>query len=255
MGGAQGSPAQLTFEALPALRSKTEIISRLLHEQLSGHLETLRPILSPDRLFGKSGGPRTDAAAADRALAQLHQSYKAFVGRPFDLPTELDPYWLTLVGNRVALYPWTYTYEAGREPSQRSITMTSPVRWVVSFTSGYTLAELRQALLGPGERRAEHVRQFVVNALVTQLVFAHTPGLAALFADLRYQVQVDTAPELPKLPLATVTSSLPSFRPSDELVLAATNFSGIPAFIELIDVDALPALVDPLQAKIAERLR
>ena len=245
----------LTFERLPELRSKTEAVSTLLRDQLVAHLETLRPILSPERLFGRAGGPKADVALADRAVAQLQQSYRAFTTRPFDLPAELDQYWLTLVGNRVALYPWEYTYQAGEGRDGRAITMTSPVRWVMSFTSGYTLSQFRQAVAGAGERQPEQVRQFVVNALVMQQVFAHTPGLAPLLGDLRYAVQTQSSPDLPKLPLTTITSGVESFRPADDLIRAATNFSGVPAFIELIDIDALSGLKDPLRARIEEHLR
>jgi hypothetical protein len=90
---------------------------------------------------------------------------------------------------------------------------------------------------------------------VAQLVITHTPGLAPLLTDLRYQLQTDVAPELPKLPLVTISSRLRSFRPPDELILAATGFSGVPAFVELIDVDVLPGLVDPLQERIGQLLR
>ncbi len=255
MSGPEKSARPLTFQDLPELRRKTEVISKLLHDQLLTHLETLRPILSPERLFGKYAGAKGDVALADRALFQLQQHYKPFSARPFDLPSELDQYWLTLVGNRVALYPWEYSYQAGTDREGKMIGMTSPLRWVMSFSSAYTLFQVRQALAGKGERRPEHVHQFVVNALVTQLVITHTPGLVPLFTDLRYQLQTDYAPDLPKLPLTTITSGLPSFRPGDDLILAATNFSGVPAFIELIDVDALPELQDPLKARIEDLLR
>jgi hypothetical protein len=258
MDGPDGSTRPLTFQELPELRRRTEAISRFLQDQLLAHLETLRPILSPERLFGKpsgSAGSKGDIPIADRALAQLQQSYRPFAGPPFDLPSEFDQYWLTLVGNRVTLYPWEYTHPARTERESKPISMTSPVRWVVSFTSAYTLSHVRQALAGKAERRPEHIRQFVVNSLVTQLVITHTPGLVPLFADLRYQLRTDSSPDLPKLPLTTITSGLPSFRPSDELILAATNFSGVPAFIELIDIDALLALADPLKARIEDLLR
>jgi nicotinamide riboside transporter PnuC len=75
-----------------------------------------------------------------------------------------------VVGNRVTLYPWEYTYEARTDRETRTVTMTSAVRWVLSFTSAYTLSLTRQALANKGERRPEHIRQFVVNALVAQLV-------------------------------------------------------------------------------------
>jgi hypothetical protein len=258
MSGRERPTEPLTFQALPELRRRTETISKFLQDQLTTHLETLRPILSPERLFGKyvsSAGSKGDAPLWDRMLAQLQLSYKPFSARPFDLPSELDQYWLTLVGSHLTLYPWEYSYQAQAGGESKSITMTSPVRWVVSFTSAYTLSHVRQALTGKGERRPEHIRQFVVNALVTQMIIAHTPGLATLFADLRYELQTGSAPELARLPLITITSGLPSFRPTDDLIISATNFSGVPAFIELIDVDALPHLPDPLKVRIEELLR
>lgn len=255
MSGPEKPTRPLTFQELPEIRRKTEAISKFLQDQVLTHLETLRPMLTPERLFGRYAGSKLDVALADRALAQLQQNYKPFSARPFDLPSELDPYWLTLVGGRVTLYPWEYTYEAGTDREAKAISMTSPLRWVVSFSSAYTLSQVRQALAGKGERRPEHIRQFVVNALVTQLIITHTPGLAPLFTDLRYQLQNESMPDLPKLPLTTITSGLPSFRPGDDLILAATNFSGVPAFIELIDINALPELRDPLKTRIEDLLR
>ena len=117
------------------------------------------------------------------------------------------------------------------------------------------LAQMRQGLAGKGERRVEHVRQFVVNALVTQLAIAHAAGLGALFSDLRYTLQTEHSPDLPKLPLTTITFGLPSFRPPDDLILAATSFSGIPAFIELIETAAAAGLQDPLKTRLQELVR
>ena len=93
------------------------------------------------------------------------------------------------------------------------------------------------------------------NTLVTQLAISHAAGLGALLTDLRYQIQTEYAPDLPKLPLTTITFGLPSFRPPDDLILAATGFSGIPAFIELIDTDAASRLQDPLKTRLQELIR
>ena len=245
----------LTLQELTELRRKTEIVSKFLQEQLAAHLETLRPVLSPERVFSKFLGTKGDHALADRAFAQLQQNYRPFSGRPFDVPSEFDPQWLTLVGNRLALYPWEYAHEVRNARETKTITMASPVRWVVSFTSTYALSQMRQGLSGKGERRVEHIRQFVVNALVTQLAMSHAAGLGALFVDLRYQLQTEYAPDLPKLPLTTITFGLPSFRPPDDLILSATSFSGIPAFIELIDTDAASRLQDPLKTRLQELVR
>jgi hypothetical protein len=245
----------LTFEQLTDLRHKTETVSKFLQEQLLSHLETLRPVLALDRVFGRYMGGRGDSPLSERAFAQLQQNYRPFTARPYDLPTQFDEHWLSLVGTRVTLYPWEYSHETRSDRETKTITMSSPVRWVVTYTSAYTLGQFRQAVSGKGERRPEHVRQFVVNALVTQLMVAHTPGLGPLLGDLRYQLHADTSPDLPKVPLTTITASLPSFRPSDDLILSAVTFSGVPAFIELIDIEALATLEDPLKARIVALVR
>jgi hypothetical protein len=133
--------------------------------------------------------------------------------------------------------------------------MASPVRWVVSFTSTYGLSQMRQGLAGKSERRVEHVRQFVVNALVTQLAISQAPASARCSLICGISLQTEYAPDLPKLPLTTITFGLPSFRPADDLILAATSFSGIPAFIELIDTDAAAKLQDPLKTTLQELVR
>jgi hypothetical protein len=48
---------------------------------------------------------------------------------------------------------------------------------------------------------------------------------------------------------------LPSFRPADNLILMATRFSGVSNFVELIDVDVVNTLQDPLRSRIEELLR
>ena len=62
------------------------------------------------------------------------------------------------------------------------------------------------------------------------------------------------AREFGKLPVLSIHCTLGSFRPADELILAATRFSGVPAFIELMDLDAIEKLRDPFQKQIEELL-
>jgi hypothetical protein len=239
------------LDALPELRRKTEAVSRFLKQQIVGHLETLRPILAPDRLFGKHAGGKVDVTGSDRALTELQQRYKPFVSKPYDLPSTLDPQWLPLVGNTPELHPWEYAHQI----QGKTITMTSPLRWVINYRTNYTLAQVKNVLTGKETVRPEYLRQFAVNALVLQLVLDRNPGLAQLFADLRYELKVETPPDLKALPVVTVTSSLPSFRPSDEVITAATAFSGVPAFIELIDLNAAQAPKDVLKDRLEELLK
>src|SRR5262244_937433 len=122
MSGSDKRAKPLTFEELTTLRRKTEAVSKFLQERLAAHLETLRPILSPERVFSKFLGTKGDHALADRAFVQLQQNYRPFSTRPFDVPSEFDPQWLTLVGNRLALSPGEYTHEARTDMDPKQIT-------------------------------------------------------------------------------------------------------------------------------------
>src|SRR5215475_11761893 len=99
MSGADPRSKLLTFQELTELRRKTEIVSKFLGDQLAAHLETLRPVLSLKRIFSRYLGGKGDQTLGERAFAQLQQSYRSFSGRPLDVPSELDPHWLTLVGS------------------------------------------------------------------------------------------------------------------------------------------------------------
>lgn len=241
----------LSLQELPELRRKTEAVSRFLKQQIAGHLETLRPLVAPDRIFGKYAGGKSDVPGADRALAELQQNYKPFTRKPYDLPETFETSWLTLVGNALDLHPWEYVHTV----QGKAITMTSPLRWVVNYRTNYTLAQVKDALAGRETVRPEYLRLFVVNALVLQLMLKHNPGLTQLFADLRYELKTETPAELRGLPVVTITSSLPSFRPTDDLIAAATAFSGVPAFIELIALDAARAPKDALKERLEELLK
>jgi hypothetical protein len=244
----------LTFEQLADLREKTEAISQFLQKQLKTHIETLRPLLAPRRLLGKYTGIKEDVVGADRAFAQLQEQYKGVCGKPFALHPELDDAPLSNIDNRIDLYPWEYTYQAKGERETKVVTITSPVRWVLTYSSEYALSQLIQTIAGQEQRRSDSIRQFVVNALVMHAVLAKFPGITQLLTDLRYEIRTEKSPSLGDLPLVTVHSCLPSFRPSDSLILAATRLSGIPAFIELIDTEAVHTMPDPLKLRIEDVL-
>jgi len=245
------SNKSLSFQELPELRRKTEAVSRFLREQIAAHLETLQPLFTPERILGKYAGGKVDVPGVERAWVELQQSYKPFSKKPFDLPETLDQNWLALVGNTLELHPW----ESIHQIQGRAVTMSSPVRWVVNYRANYSLAQIKNILAGKETARPEYLRQFVVNALVLQMVLNRTKGLRQLIRDLRYELNTETVPEVKGLPLVTITSCLASFRPADDLIAAATSFSGVSAFIELLDTDALQTAADPLKACLAELLK
>jgi hypothetical protein len=243
----------LNLEDLTEIRKHTDGIAQFLKNRLSSTLQTLQPLLAPQRVLGRHAGGKEDPASSNKALAELKENYATVRGSPFALLQELDEDWIKEIGTRIELYPWEYIHEAQSDEGIKQITITCPVRWVLNYRSGYSLSELRQALGSPGARH-EHVRQFVTNALVMDLVFAHTPGLAELLHALRYEVKVEQIPDLGSLRLMTISACIPSFRPPDDLILPAIGLSGVPAFNELIDTEAIESLTDPLRISIEKLL-
>ena len=256
MSNEPDQPARtLTFPELAEARRATETISKFLQTQLVTYLETLRPLFEPERLLGKHAGGRTVAAHGDKALAQIQQSYQALAGKPFDLPREFDAGWVAKIDSTLELYRWEYVHEAsaGAAPP-KSIAMTHPARWVLGYKSGATLAQIARGLVSRNERQPELMKQFVVNALVLNGLIARNAGLTTLLTALRFDVRVEELPGFGKLPLVTITAQLPTFRPADDLILTAVSFSGVPAFIELIDLETVRSLEDPLKVRIEELL-
>ena len=58
----------MTFQELTELRRKTEGVSKFLQEQLAAHLETLRPVFSPERVFSKFLGTKGEVGIGHRAV-------------------------------------------------------------------------------------------------------------------------------------------------------------------------------------------
>src|SRR5262249_55831176 len=154
--------------------------------------------------------------------------------------TAFDTSWLGLIGSTLELHPWDYQHDI----AGKAITVTAPLRWIISFRGNYAPPQVKNILAGKEAARPEYPRQFAVNALVLELVLARNPGLVRLFADLHYDLKMETPADLRGLPVVTVTSTLGSFRPADDLIAAATTFSGVPAFIELLDLRAIRASKD-----------
>jgi hypothetical protein len=241
----------LTLQELPVLRRRTESVSKFLREQITMHLDTLRPLFGPERVFGKNAGGKLEVPDSERALAELQQNYKAFTRKPYDLPEILDLNWLTLVGNSLELYPWEYPHPVEGTP----VTITAPLRWAVNYRNNYTLAQVKAVLEGKQTVRPEYLRQFVVNALVLQSLLNRNPRLAELFRDLRFELKTETPAELKGLPIITFNSTISSFRPADNLISAAIAFSGIPAFIELASLDEISNPRDAMKEKLLEMLK
>lgn len=253
-GSAQPS---VSLSELAGLRSQTEAIASLLRTRLERHLEVIRMLTAPRRLLGRYMGgsaSRDDVAGADKTVAALEKVYEKVAGAPFVLKPKLDHDALKLIDSRLELYPWEYSHEASHGAESGVIEITSPGRWVANYACAYSFSQLRQVLAGKEEKRADDLLQFVLSQLVLKAVLEKFPPVVQLLADLRFQVGFEKAPGLGELELVTIRSEIPLFRPPDDLILTAAGFSGVNAFIELVDKDAVSKLKDPLREEIEAAL-
>ncbi len=231
----------------------TDAAAKLLREQLAQHLETLRPLLAAQRVLGINPGS-AKIAWTERTLGEFKTKYAEF-NRPFRLPSEFEPESVAEVTDRLELHPWEYVHQTKEASEAKAITMTSTTRWAVNFAGDASLARVRAIMAGQEAGQWNLVQQFVLRALLLDLIISKAPRVVELLRALRFEVERVATPDFQNVPLTTIRFALPSFRPPDQLILDATGFSGVAAFIELIDIDAVPALSDPMKARLEELVK
>jgi hypothetical protein len=199
------------------------------------------------------GAGKETVTAADQNINELREIYFKACGRPFDLRKDL-PTPLESVPAQIQFYEWEYMYDIRSERERKTITVVSPLTWVLAYSSTYTLSMMRQVVAGKQEQDAEGVRSFVLRACLMQLLFSKITELRPLFEGLRYRVEIRKSPQLGELPLVTLSAPVTTIRPTDDLLMTATGLSGRTGFEEVIDEDQAAHIPDPLQAQLLKVL-
>jgi hypothetical protein len=247
------APAQaLNVEQLLHLHTLTKDVAKVCQKQLRGYLDAMALLFRPRRILGDymEGAEKEYVGGSDRTLAELRELYRKVALRPFDLRPELSlP--LESVSTQLQLYDWEYLHQTKTDRGYRSIKVTSPLTWVLAYSSTYSLSILRQVLAGQEERDSEAVRAFVLRACLMHLHFQKFPALSDLFAGLRYRVEVRQSQETGDLPLVTVSAPFSTMRPPDSLVTVASGLAGGASFSEVIDLSTVQQLKDPLREQVA----
>jgi hypothetical protein len=252
----QPATETLSLSEFAERRQRTDAVSKWVRARLEQHLEVLRQPFDPRRVFGRTAsagvGGRIDVGAAEAAAAQLRTRFKEICGAPFSLKADLPDESLTNIDTQLVVEPWVYPYALRDGNETKTIRITSPLRFVLTFASNYTLAQVDRVLAKQEERREADLRQFVVNTLVLAAVLERNPALTQALRDLRFETGTMTREGLGKLSLTTLTSHVPTIRPPDDVIAAATGISGVNAFIELLPRDPLAQLRDPLREEVGK---
>jgi len=247
------APAEsLNVDQLLQLHTLTKEVAKLCQKQLRGYLETTALLFRPRRMLGDAmeGAEREAVGGSERTVNELRDLYRKVALRPFDLRPELS-FPLESVSTQMQLYEWEYLHQTKTDRGWRGIKVTSPLTWVLTYSSTYSLPMLRQVLAGQEDRDSEAVRAFVLRACLVHLHFTKFPALVELLAGLRYRVEVRQSPETGELPLVTVSAPFATIRPPDSLVTVASGLAGGASFAEVIDLATLQNLRDPLREQVA----
>jgi hypothetical protein len=250
------SAETLNIEQLLQLHTLTKEVAKLCQKQLRDYLDTIALLFRPRRILGNAieGSERESVGGSERTLTDLRELYRKVAVRPFDLRPELNiP--LESVSTQMQLYEWEYLHQTKTDRDWRSIKVTSPLTWVLSYSSTYSLAMLRQVLAGQEERDSDAVRAFVLRACLLHVHFTKFPAIADLLAGLRYRVEVRHSPEMGELPLVTISAPFSTVRPSDSLVTIASGLAGGASFAEVLDLGTVQNLQDPLRQQVAAIFR
>ncbi len=239
---------------LLTLRKLTRAVADTLTAELKMHLATLAPLIQPRHVFGEfiRGGSKQGTTDTDKPFRQLQELYKSLARtKPFSLREDFNSP-LDILNSAVEFTPAEYEYQAVNGDEKKSITVTSPLTWIVNIPS-FGPQRLRELLAAPLARRnATELQQNLLHGLVLHLTFANRPGIIQLLDCLRFQVSSGRCAEFGELPLVQITFPITTIRPSDELIIQSTELSGMSAFEEVLDTDSLTNMGDPVKERLLD---
>ena len=237
----------LDNEQFMQLRQNTKNITQLLDARLKKQLNTLRPLFTPQKLLGTyiKSTIQDEVAGSDKAFAELQAKYAAVCEKPFGLPKKLQTP-LAPISNQLDAIPLKYALQP-QEVKKTTTTITAATRWIISYRSECPYDRLKAMLSGDENRQPDDMKHSLVAHLVLVVFLQRFPALTQLLRDLRYGVEIRELDDLGGLPVVVLAAPLESFLPSDDFILQVTQLSGIPAFQEIIDDDAVDQIQDILQ--------
>ncbi len=232
------------------LRQATDKISSFLGQRLREHLTTLRPLFIPRKLLGTyiKSSSQQEINGSDKAFAELQERFSAICESPFQLPKRLQAP-LPAMSNILECTPLQYELAIDGD-NAKSITITSPTRFLVSYQSECPLERLQGMLSGKEAKQPDDMRQTLICHLSLVLLLEYFPALKSLLEDLRYQVDIYKIPDLGNLPAIMITAPLTTFLPPDKFITEVTQLSGIPAFQEIVAQDAVENMPDLLKEEL-----
>jgi hypothetical protein len=94
------------------------------------------------------------------------------------------------------------------------------------------------------------MRQALINHLTPVIFLRYFPELKRLLEDLRYEVEIKELQDLGNLSVIVLKAPLETFLPPNDFILQVTQLSGILAFQEIVDLEAIERMTDSLKEQL-----
>jgi hypothetical protein len=243
------------IQRLLALRKLTRGVSELLRGQLTAYLSTLAPLINPKAVLGDyvQGGSKEVVRGVDKVFEELQALYGAVASsKPYNLPGELKPP-IGIASTALEITPVEYVHVAKTERESKKVSVASPLRWVLSY-HGFAPRRLAELLAGRN-RDTEELQRAVLHSLVMHVVLSKRAGVTQILDALHFHVHSDRSPEFGDLPITYISSSISTDRPPDEVIVESTEVAGRDAFEEVVNLDDIAKLRDPLKDQLLELVK
>ncbi len=242
-------------QSLLVLRKLTRAIADIVRAQMTESLATLAPLLRPKMVLGDyvEDGSKESTRRSDKAFKELQALYETVAAtKPYNLARELSvPIRLSGTGLEITPVDTAHVIQAGS--GTRTIMVRSPLAWTLTY-AGYAPTRLPE-LLKAKLRAGDELTQTVLSYLLMQVVTNNSPGLLQTFDALHFPITTTTLPEFGPLPITRIGVAISTMRPSDEVILQSAELTGMDAFEEVVNVDDLARLRDPLKERLLEVAR
>lgn len=239
-------------QRLLALRKSTRAIAELLRSQMKDYLSTLAPLFHPRSVLGSyvEDSGYDASRTGEKPFAELKRAYlKIAQSKSYSLPAELRTP-LEIINTQLEMTPVEYRHIAANGSEQKAIVVTSPLKWALTY-KGFGPSRLRQAIESR-DRTTDDLKQFVLHYLMMQSVVSKQPGLSLILEALHFPVVVEYSAEFGDLPLTYMVSSISTARPPDQVLIESTDVSGMDVFEELVQLEDISKLRDPLKDQLQE---
>jgi hypothetical protein len=243
-------PEGYTTERLLALRRLTRAMADLLRGQMKEYTSTLAPLMHPKTVLGNYVGSSAYEVSrtGEKAFQELRELYQSVVqARVFNLPSEFSSP-LELISPQLEMTPIDYKHVVASGAESKTVTVTSPLKWALSY-AGFSPGKAR-TLLADKLSRNDALQQFVLHALMMHAVVSRQTGIAQILEALHFPLSIEHSEEFGNLPLCYISSSISTTRLPDEVIIESTEISGMDAFEEIVNVEDVARLRDPLKERL-----